>query len=588
MAEETSASQALEPVAPTTAQPFPDNGNWSNSGGGMLASIQNFVRQPAIARAMPLIILAGVIVAAISVWLVLREPAQRDLFRGLPDNDKSAVMQALQTANIAYQVDDMTGALTVSKEDYHTAKIELAGQGLPRTAPSGDSIMSSMPMGASKAVESEKLRTAREMDLARSIEALDNVLSARVHLAVEQPSIFLRDRNEPAASVVLHLAGGNRLDERQTQAILNLVASSVPGLSTSNVSVIDQNGRLLSRTDDSVTGENDKHLKIKAAIEDRYRQSLVSLLTPIVGAGNFVAEVTADVNFDEKQAASEIYPADGSVLRSESGMKSEEPLGTEAGGIPGALANRPPEAAQFEDQPDGEDEQGEANAQALKTSEEYQRNFELAREIAVTNQATGQVSRLSVAVAINDSSLKGTTSAKEIEEIENLVKGTVGFSAARGDQIAVTTREFKSSAAEPAEEAWYETSWFGILSRNLSALVVALLIIFGIGRPVLKRWLKSQKDMMENAANGQLSAPGAMAPQNSDAASQADLEDGSGENAAALPSSTPVTIDMIQAAPSYQERALLTQNFVKQNPDHAALVVKELLRESESLEEADG
>lgn len=586
MAEETSANQALEPVGTTNAQPLPIGGNWSGNG-GVLGSVQGFLKQPAIAKAMPLIVLTGVVIAAISVWLVLREPAQRDLFRGLPDNDKSAVMQALQSANIAYQVDDMTGALTVSKEDYHTAKIELAGQGLPRTAPSGDSIMSSMPMGASKAVESEKLRTAREMDLARSIEALDNVLSARVHLAVEAPSIFLRDRNDPAASVILQLAGGNKLDERQTQAILNLVASSVPGLSTSNISVVDQNGRLLSRNEESLTGENDKHLKIKAAIEDRYRQSLASLLTPIVGPGNFVAEVTADVNFDEKQATSETYPVDGSVLRSERGMKSEEPIGDKVGGIPGALANRPPEAAQFEDQLEDPEEQGEQTKEPLKTSEEYQRNFELAREIAITNQATGQVSRLSVAVAIDDSSLKGTTSAKEIEEIEKLVKGTVGFNAARGDQIAVTTREFKAPAADPAEESWYESSWFGIISRNVSALVVALLIIFGIGRPVLKRWLKSQKEMMANTANGPVAALGNSSVQNGmhPQGEHAMSTDG---KVPSLPESSPVTIDMIQAAPSYQERALLTQNFVKQNPDHAALVVKELLKEADNLEEANG
>ena len=131
-------------------------------------------------------------------------------------------MQALQTANIPYQVDDTTGTLMVSNEDYHNAKIQLAGQGLPRSAPSGDTVMSSMPMGASRAVESEKLRTAREMDLARSIEALDNVVSARVHLAVEQPSIFLRDRNEPAASVILQLNGATKLDDRQTLSLIHI------------------------------------------------------------------------------------------------------------------------------------------------------------------------------------------------------------------------------------------------------------------------------------------------------------------------------------------------------------------------------
>lgn len=574
MAEETSNNQNLLPVGMT--------GTGAPNIGGALGSIQAFVQQPAIARAMPLIILSAVLVAALSAWLVLREPAQRDLFRGLPDNDKSAVTQALQSANIPFQVDDATGTLTVSTEDYHTAKIELAGQGLPRSAPSGDTIMSSMPMGASRAVESEKLRTAREMDLARSIEALDNVISARVHLAVEQPSIFLRDRNEPAASVILHLTGSTKLDERQTQAILNLVASSVPGLSADNVSVIDQNGRLLSSRDDGESKGNDTQLKIKAAIEDRYRQSLASLLTPIVGPGNFVAEVTADVNFDEKQATSEIYPADGSVLRSEQGMRSEEPAnGSQVGGIPGALANRPPAAAQFEDQPDGEAAEGANQTEPRKTSEEYKRNFELAREIAVTNQATGQVSRLSVAVAIDDKALKDTKSPKEIEEIEKLVKGTIGFNAERGDQIAVSARQFRPVTEKEAEEAWYESPWFGIISRNVTALIVALLIIFLIARPILKRWLKSEKNFNANAANDQTN----LLAQNG---GSANVGGQGGQASAAQLAGPPVTIDMIQAAPSYQERALLTQNFVKQHPDHAALVVKELLKEADELEEANG
>lgn len=578
MAQQPSSGQALSPVSPNGALP---------STGGPFGALQTAFQQPAIARALPLIILSAVVLAAITVWLVLREPPQRDLFRGLPDNDKSAVMQALQVANIAYSVDDETGTLTVSKEDYHSAKIELAGQGLPRSAPSGDSIMSTMPMGASRAVESEKLRNAREMDLARSIEAIDSVLSARVHLAVEQPSIFLRDRNEPSASVILHLASSARLDEKETQAILNLVASSVPGLSASNVSVIDQNGRLLSSTGDDSAPGSDAQLKVKAAIEDRYRQSLASLLTPLVGPGNFVAEVTADVNFDEKQATSETYPVDGSVLRSEQGQKSDEFGGAagRAGGIPGALSNRPADAAEFADQPDGAADEAAGATGPRSTSEEYRRNFELAREVAVVNQATGQVSRLSVAVAIDDRALKNKKSPKEIEEIEKLIKGTVGYSVDRGDQIAVTARRFKAVADDPVAETWYETSWFSMLMRNLSALVVALLIIFGIGRPVLKRWQTSEK--------AQLPSPNLIAEpdsQNSAADfSQASIVDGGPlENQTAGANDRPVTIDMITAAKSYQERAILTQNFVKQNPDHAALVVKELLKESDALEEADG
>lgn len=583
MVEETSSNQNMMPVAAS--------GLNASGSGGVLGSIKAFAKQPAIARAMPLIILSAVVVAALSAWLVLREPAQRDLFRGLPDNDKSAVMQALQSANIAYQVDDSTGTLMVSKEDYHSARIELAGQGLPRTAPSGDTIMSSMPMGASRAVESEKLRTAREMDLARSIEALDNVLSARVHLAVEQPSIFLRERNEPAASVILQLAGSAALDEQQTQAILNLVASSVPGLSASNISVVDQNGRLLSRRDDEGSRNNDTQLKIKAEIEDRYRQSLASLLTPLVGPGNFVAEVTADVNFDEKQATSETYPADGSVLRSEQGSRSEEPGGgPQAGGIPGALANRPPADPDFADQADGVQEQGAEQAEALKTSEEYQRNFELAREIAVINQATGQVSRLSVAVAIDDKALKNAKSPKEIQEIEKLVKGTVGFNAERGDQIAVSASQFRPVTEKEAEIPWYETPWFAVVSRNVTALVVALLIIFVIARPILKKWLNAEKNRKSEMAINDPVIGADLKAENGGLLSAASDNEAmqNGGRSSLQTSGPPVTIDMIQAAPSYQERALLTQNFVKQNPDHAALVVKELLKEADELENANG
>ena len=581
MAEQNSLGQTLTPVTPGGAQTL--SGGSTNA--NVLGSVQSFFRQPAIARAMPLIILSAVIMAAISVWLVLREPPQRDLFRGLPDNDKSAVMQALQTANIAYQVDHDTGALTVSKDDYHSAKIELAGQGLPRSAPSGDTIMSSMPMGASRAVESEKLRNAREMDLARSIEAIDSVVSARVHLAVEQPSIFLRDRNEPSASVILHLASSAKLDEKETQAILNLVASSVPGLSASNVSVIDQNGRLLSSEGGEGSPGSDAQLKVKSAIEDRYRQSLASLLTPLVGPGNFVAEVTAEVNFDEKQATSETYPTDGSVLRSEQGQTSSETGAASVGGIPGALSNRPPGNAEFAAEPGADANQAAAGSEPQKTSEQYRRNFELAREIAVINQAPGQVSRLSVAVAIDDRALKSKKTPKELQEIEKLVKGTVGYNVDRGDQIAVTARRFKAVADEPVEEPWYETSWFGIIVRNLSALVVALLIIFGIGRPVLKRWQSAEK-ATPAIINQAIAQNKTEVPQSFPQAATQDGGTLANETAGAL--GPPVTIDMITAAKSYQERAILTQNFVKQNPDHAALVVKELLKETNALEETDG
>ena len=226
-----------------------------------------------------------------------------------------------------------------------------------------------------------------------------------------------------------------------------------------------------------------------------------------------------------------------------------------------------------------------AATEPVKTSEEYRRNFELAREVAVINQAPGQVSRLSVAVAIDDRAIKNKKSPKEIQEIEKLIKSTVGFSTDRGDQVAVTARRFNPVNDDQAAEPWYETSWFGMLVRNLSALLVALLLVFGIGRPILKRWQNSEKALrskaeQEAAEESAAALPGQDRP--------ATLDGGSLVNQTTDGSAQPVTIDMITSAKSYQERALLTQNFVKQNPDHAALVVKELLKEADTLEDANG
>ncbi|WP_082759680.1 flagellar basal-body MS-ring/collar protein FliF, partial [Blastomonas sp. CCH2-A2] len=237
------------------------------NGTAIPAQVRNFMSQPAVSKAMPLVGFLGVVLLSVLAWAALREPPQRDLFRGLPDSDKAAVIAALDSSTIPYSFEESSGTIMVSEDDYHKAKIALAAQGLPKSAPSGDELISSMPMGASRAVENEKLRAARELDLARSIEAMESVVSARVHLAVEPPSVFIRDRNEPAASVVLQLANAGRLPESQVQAIIHLVASSVPGLSADNVSVVDQNGRLLSGDGKSGMNGVEQQIEMKEAIE---------------------------------------------------------------------------------------------------------------------------------------------------------------------------------------------------------------------------------------------------------------------------------------------------------------------------------
>ncbi len=527
---------------------------------GLADRAREFISQPAVAKSLPLLGFMAVVAMAALAWMALQSPPQRDLFRGLPESDKAAVASALGTSNIAFQIDDATGALTVNEDDYHAAKMMLAAEGLPKSAPDGDSMISSMPMGASRAVETEKLRGAREADLARSIEAIDSVISARVHLAVDPPSVFIRERNEPAASVILNLGSGSTLGSDQVQAITHLVASSVSGLNAERVSVVDQNGHLLSQSAGAgPMGEAGQQLLVREQIEDRYRRSLTALLTPILGANNFAAEVSADLDFSQRQATSETYPKDEARIRSEQRSWTSEGDGSggSVGGIPGAVSDQPPANATAQDQMGS---QSDPSAELKTRQEQVNRSFELGRSVSVVREATGDVSRLSVAVAVANAPGGKPRSAAEIASIEKLVKGAIGFNQARGDQVAVSSRSFQPVVE--TKEAWYEASWLAMLIRNLSATLVALAIIFFIGRPLLKR----RKEM--KAIAGSSGTPSYGSPR------------------APEENSLPVTLDMITAAHSYQERALLIQNFVKQNPEHATLVVRDLLQSAKKPKEA--
>ncbi|HEX7852551.1 MAG TPA: flagellar basal-body MS-ring/collar protein FliF, partial [Sphingobium sp.] len=319
---------------------FPPGGGGSPLDNARL-KLTGFMKQPAVQKSLPMIGVAGVTVLSGLAWLALREPPQRDLFRSLPEGDKAAVADVLDKSNIPYHLDKSSGAITVNEDEYFDAKMKLAAEGLPKSAPDGASMIDSMPMGASRAVEGEKLRSAREVDLARTIEQIDSVMKARVHLAVEPPSIFLREQMKPTASVMLQLANGRSLSKEQVDAIVHLVASSVPNMAPESVSVVDQNGRLLSN--DGQEAEGDKQLNVQTKIEDRYRQAVIALLTPILGAGKFSTEVHAEVNFAERQATRETYPQDEARLRTEQGTwNSDATNGSQAGGVPGAIAATPP------------------------------------------------------------------------------------------------------------------------------------------------------------------------------------------------------------------------------------------------------
>lgn len=516
--------------------------------GNLFRTSPSFLRSPAVMRALPALATVSAAGIAALAWWAFQSPTMTPLYSGLSDGDKGAVADALNSSGIAYQINRDSGTIEVAEDQIHQARMMLASQGLPKAAPAGDALIAGLPMGSSRAVEGETLRGARQADLARTIEAIDMVRSARVLLAVADPSPFVRDNNPPAASVMLTLETGRSLSEAQVRAIRHLVASSVAGMQPERVSVVDQSGALISQ----VGSGDSERLELQIKTEERLRQAITTLLTPVVGHGNFSAEVHADIDVSESQSTRETYPKDDRALRTEEGNRTTAATTAEAGavGIPGTLSNQPPPPTQVTANRPAQPGAA-APAQSQDSNETFSRTFDVGREISVTHNPQGRLRRVSVAVALRDAGGKKGFSAAELKAVENLVKGAVGFDATRGDAVVVSSRPF--AVAEVEEVAFWDKPWFMFALRQLGALVAAILAFFFIGRPLMRK-LKSLP-----------------------ATSFAPPPPAAGTTA--LPNREPVTLDMIEQAPSYVARADLVRGFTRQDPDRAAMVVQRLMQE---------
>ena len=524
--------------------------------------LKGVMAQPAVRRSAPMALLVGLIAAAALAWMSLSTPTQKTLFSGLTDADKQAVTAALDQASIKSRIDDGTGALTVSEEEYSKARMLLAGQNLPKQAPGGYAILDQLPMGVSRAVEGERLRQARETELARSIEEIDAVAEARVHLATPEASVFVRDSAAPSASVILKLNAGRSLSDAQVQSIVNLTASSVPGMKPDGVTIVDQSGGLLTKPGGRGGDGSDERIEFQRRLEDKYRTQLIQLLTPLVGAGNFTAEVQADVDLSEVQATRESYDKAG-VLRAETGnWTGDLKTGTAPGGIPGVLSNTPPAASTLQ-QPQaatgnpGTPVAGGPAPDAAKQSDSFQRAYDLGREVSVTRGAPGQVKRLSVAVLLREPD-KGRRSANEIGQINDLVKSAVGFDQSRNDNVTVISRKFATSGEGVTAAKWYDNAWVPVLARNGTAILIALLVLFLGVRPIAKGLMKKRDD----------AAPALVGSRPIDAAAV-----GQGAEAG-----QPITLDQLETTRGYDNRISAVRGFTRDNPARAALAVRDMIK----------
>lgn len=447
--------------------------------------------------------MATVVAVLVAGYMWSQTPDYRVLYGNLSDRDGGAVIAALQQMNVPYKFAE-GGALSVPAGQVHEVRLRLAGQGLPKGGLIGFEVMESQKFGTSQFAEQINYQRGLEGELARSIQALSSVQSARVHLALSRQTAFLREQSKPSASVILGLFPGRNLDATQVSAVVHLVSNSVPDLQARNVSIVDQHGNLLSAPPaESARGVLEPtQIKYRHDLEQSYISRIEAILSPLTGATNVRAQVTADLDFTQSEHAEEIYKpnqgtADAAVR---SRQTSETNAATAAtGGIPGALSNQPP--AQPASPLTGVATAPTAQPAPSSARKDATINYEVDRTIRHTRNELGRIKRLAVAVVVNhrlrtDAKGKETLaplSEAELAKLTNLVKEVMGYSQERGDTVSVINSPFSVAAKEKLPEipVWKDPETLDlakVIGKNALIAGVLLFIVLVVLRPVLKSY----------------------------------------------------------------------------------------------------
>ena len=462
-----------------------------------------------------LITLAALIAVLGGMWMWSKAPDCRVLYANLSDRDGGAVVAALSQMNVPYRFSEVGGAIMVPGHQLHEVRMKLAAQDLPRANGDGFRAIDNQKFGTSQFVEQINYQRALEAELARSIQTLASVQGARVHLAINRPSVFVRDAQKPSASVVLQLSAGRSLEPGQVSAIVNLVSNSVPDLPSRNVTVVDQTGSLLSAQGMHGGGLDPGQLKYKREIESDFVKNIEKIISPFVGDGNVRAQVTAEMDFSKIERVDKKYDPntkeENAALRSSSISESVVGgAGAGGGGIPGAASNQPPQSATapITAAPGAQPNQTQSTQTQTAQSGLTQRkdstiNYEVGEAISHTVQQVGIVKRLSLAVVMNHRSVAaedGTTTAKALTDEEKiqvtaLIKNVVGFSQERGDTLNLVNVPFTQPVPPQVEETplWKSPELLTSakeIGRNLLIAGIALYLVLGVLRPMLRSFAK--------------------------------------------------------------------------------------------------
>lgn len=496
----------------------------------MAAELVNSGPERVISGMKPLLLLVGVaaaIAAGVGVMLWSVGPTYSLLYSNLAAEDAAQITQALDSAGIPYKMENGVGSISVPAEQLAPARMRMAAQGLPEGGGGVNAMTRDPGFGVSAFMENARYQHALETELARTIASLQNVQGARVHLAMAKQSAFVSERRPGSASVFLQIKAGRRLDDENVQAIANLVASSIPELDASQVTVIDQTGRLLSAPEtDSDTAMRDKMFEFSHRLEESYSNRIQEMLTPLVGPGRVRAQVVAQVDMTTTEQTREQFNPQSQVVRSESTAEEAARNGAgNAGGVPGALTNQPPQpgvalppgatpaVAQSGANPAGAraaagaatNADGTAVTGPDSTSRQSTRNYEIDRTMAYSRMPAGRVTRLSVAVLIDNLRITGADGKvtetpvppEQLDRLTALVRDAVGFDATRGDTVNVVNSSFLGTPAIEEGELesipFWERAWAQTLAKVLAGLLVLLVIVFSVLKPLTKGLLSAAR-----------------------------------------------------------------------------------------------
>ena len=571
---------------------------------GPFGPIKQVLNQPAVKKSLPLMVIALALLAFALVYTLIQAPSYRPIMTGVTETDQQGVYEALKQGEYKPVIDASSGQITVPAARYHEARIYLASKGLPKTAATGlDALKDQSAMTTSQFMEQVRYNSAMEQELARSIQQIESIQTARVHLATTKPSEFVRDRTPPKASVVVTPQAGRSVSPMQVQAIVHLVASSIPMLTPENVAVVDNFGKLMTDSEsDPALGMNAGQTKQKQAMEDLYRQRVIQILAPIVGDANVRSQVNLNLDFSQTETTVEDFDTAGKGPKTRSEVTSEDRnTAKEAAGIPGTLSNTAPAAptaslntASTTPGTGGADERTVTAARAT-------RNYEMDRQVRHTKSATGGVQRLSVAVVINErppiaqpKNDKGEDqpakpnpyTEEELQRMQELVRGVVGFDEGRKDVVSVIQAKFEPEVPVDMSIPWHkdESVMTNIKTGFLGLMFVAFLMV--VVRPVVMHMMNRDKEAAQAAAQSiQMAQEEALALENAASASaeaanaEPSAADTLEEMKAKMKATKPtISAEMLDTANTYDDKVALIRMIVSDDSARVASVLKNMIK----------